>query len=814
MKILTKKIFREFRFNKFRSLVIVITVAITITLGIGLLNIKDSYDATIAAHHENLNNADLRIRLNEYIPENNLSSWLSDQDVQSAGVENLEGRIFLYTTVTYKGEDYKAYTIGVNFSLNEINTLDIISGDVPSTDSEIILEKHFKSVFLSGPTPIEVTESITVNYGPLSDNFSISGIAIDSDYFYPVDEQTNSAAFNGELCIIYVPLQRLQTFLGVEGVNEILVKTSIRSHKASQEADHALTDVLGPEKIFIQNVLYWDETPDYEFFYFDNPHDKFGLVFGAFGLIAGATAIYNSLSKLVQAQRTHIGLYGALGAKKRDVFSHYLGFGVILGLIGIGIGWLGAAGLSTVGVTIRGEWHGFTVIRVGNDPIVWIGGSLFSIIFIGIVSFLATMPVLSLTPREAMVAPYSKSQLGKEPLLEKLLQPFRIFRRLSTAVPLRTVFMNKKRSLSTVIAVATSMIILVAAGSMIFDLFYSMDQNFTYYEKHDVNVYLQKPIPEWSIKNYVQDIEGIADVEGYIGTQVFISDFDHEAVRVPLHAFHENSTLRDYHVIKGNKNLEMSDLGKNSILIGSELAKEHGIKVGETITVTFDPFNSFSLEIVGITGELFDTALLWTIEGLQKNTAFVQGIATSENVTGLVFSFDDDVTETRKAEIKSQIVNQFYPYVYSETNEMLVTIEAMMEAMMGLLIFIGLLGLIALILFTFSSMSLAMMDREMEFLALQAMGSKRRTILKVIFLENALYGAFGLIIGIPLTLALLEPSFDYLIEGMYMPVYVPPELWVIIICSIIFCVFLSTALLAWRTWRSPLPDMLHHRGIS
>ena len=130
------------------------------------------------------------------------------------------------------------------------------------------------------------------------------------------------------------------------------------------------------------------------------------------------------------------------------------------------------------------------------------------------------------------------------------------------------------------------------------------------------------------------------------------------------------------------------------------------------------------------------------------------------------------------------------------------------------MVFVGLLGLAALIIFTFSSMSLAMMDREMEFLALQAMGSKRRTILKVIFLENALYGIFGLIIGIPLCLALLQPSYDFMISDLYMPVYVPVELWVIVISSIIFCVFLSTALLAWRTWRSSLPDMLYNRLIS
>jgi putative ABC transport system permease protein len=812
LRILTKKIFREFRFNKFRSIVIVLTIAITISLGIGLLNVKDTYDATIAAHHENLNNADLRIRLNEFIPANNVSAWLTDQDIQNSGVENLEGRIFLYTIVNYKGEDYKTYMIGVNFSLNEINTLEVFPGYVPSNDSEILLERHFQAAFLTGPTPIKVGESITVKYGALSDDFTISGIATDSDYFYPVDEQTNSAAFNGELCIIYVPLQRLQTFLGVDGINEILVKTSLRSHDAGQEADRALTDVIGPEKI--QKAFYWDKTPDYEFFLFDNPHDKVGLVFGVFGLIAGATAIYNSLSKLVQSQRTHIGLYGALGAKKRHVFSHYLGFGVILGIIGIGIGCLGAAALTNLAVGVRASWHGFSVIRLGQDPIIWIGGSLFSITFIAIVSFLATMPVLSLTPREAMVAPYSKSQLGKEPLLEKFFHSFGIFRRLSTKVPLRTVFMNKKRSLSTVIAVATSMIILVAAGSLFIDLVQTMDQNFTYYEKHDVNVYLQKPIPEWAIKNYIRNIDGISEVEGYIGTQVFISGFNQEEIRVPVHAFHQNSTLRDYHIIIGDSNLGMDDLGKTSILVGSVLAKEHGIVVGDNITVTFDPLNIFSLEVVGITGELFDTALLWTIEGLQENTALVQGIATSENVTGFVFSFDEGIAESRKSEIEAQINTQYSLYAYSETDELLVTMETTMEALMGLMVFIALLGLSALVLFTFSSMSLAMMDREMEFLALQAMGSKRRTILKVIFLENALYGTFGLIIGVPLSLGLLQPSFDYLIEGMYMPAYVPLELWLIVTSSIIFCVFLSPALLAWRTWRSPLPDMLHHRGIS
>jgi hypothetical protein len=149
-----------------------------------LLNIKDSYDATIAAHHENLNNADLRVRLNEYIPEENLSSWIEHQDLKNADIENLEGRIFLYGSVTY----------GVNLSKNNINSLELTVGEQPSSSKDVLIEKHFRSAFLGGVNTELLNKNITINSGLSSENFTISGITIDSDYFYPVDEQTNYAS--------------------------------------------------------------------------------------------------------------------------------------------------------------------------------------------------------------------------------------------------------------------------------------------------------------------------------------------------------------------------------------------------------------------------------------------------------------------------------------------------------------------------------------------------------------------------------------------------------------------------------------------
>ncbi|MFX0086586.1 MAG: ABC transporter permease [Candidatus Hodarchaeota archaeon] len=813
MKILTKKIFREIRFNKFRSMVIILTVMLTITLGIGLFTLKQSLDESLAAHHKTLNNADLRIRLNNYnLTENNVLAWLENPKIHEAGISDLEGRIFHYSSIIYKNKTYKAYLIGIG-EHNTINQLKLVKGTDQLSDSQplinqlstnqVLLERHFGKMLFGGGA--ELNDELTIQINNTSAiSMEISGFVVDSDYLYPVDEQTGLAAV-GNLPIIYMPLKILKTHLQVNGINEILVKTITRSHSASQIADQALNTIIGGNQI--ETVLYWDKTPDMEFYEFDQPMEKLGLVFGIFGLLAGATAIYNSLSKLVLAQRTYIGVYGALGAKKHSVLTHYIGVGITLGIIGTVLGWIGAIIINFAIVNFYSYYYGLLTTRIGFNPVIWIGGSSFGLIIMFISSLIATLPVLHLTPREAMVAPYTKTQLGKEPLLERIASKVGLFRSLTSKLPLRTVFMNKKRSLTTTIAIATSMIIFVTSISLVSDILYSIDQNYSNYEKYDVKVLLREPTSEKEIKDWCDQIEGINIVEGYISTQVFLSDSNNDPQRVSLEAFHINSSLREYHIIKGNIK-EKNELTKDKLLVGSTLAEDLNLKVGDQLNLTINHDNTFFLEVAGITGELYDNTLLWTVEALREY------IGISENVNALAFSYTNGLVENEKAQIGLQIKEKWDPYVYAESGESLETMKSMIESSTSILFLIGFLGLGALVLFTFSSMSLAMMDREMEFLALRAMGSKKGNILKILFLENFFYGSYGIILGVPLTISLLRPAFDFIQNDIYITIFVPIELWIIVVGLIMFSVLLSTSILTWRTWHSSLPNMLRNRMIS
>src|SRR5215212_10266413 len=94
----------------------------------------------------------------------------------------------------------------------------------------------------------------------------------------------------------------------------------------------------------------------------------FGL-FGATGLVLTVVGIYSVISYTVSNHTREIGIRMALGAQSRDVLKLIVGKGLILTLIGIGVGLLGALGITRVMQTLlfgvsTTDWVTFTSVAI------------------------------------------------------------------------------------------------------------------------------------------------------------------------------------------------------------------------------------------------------------------------------------------------------------------------------------------------------------------------------------------------------------------------------------------------------------------
>ena len=116
MKIMDRKVFREIKQQKFRSLLIVSIVTVTIAMVLGM---RAGYPMVMATYEENMrhnNIADGRFTLTAPIPDSNITQIRNDAEFMSSNnIADIEGRLIIYSEMQYAEETFPCIVIGVNF---------------------------------------------------------------------------------------------------------------------------------------------------------------------------------------------------------------------------------------------------------------------------------------------------------------------------------------------------------------------------------------------------------------------------------------------------------------------------------------------------------------------------------------------------------------------------------------------------------------------------------------------------------------------------------------------------------------------------
>lgn len=824
MKIMDKKVFREIKNQKFRSILIVSIVAVTIAM---ILGMRAGYPMIMATYGENLienNVADGRFSFRTPISEANVTAFQNDtQFMHDNHIADIEGRLYIYSELEYSGEIFPCVIIGVEFpnDINQVYLKELDPSIASPTDllngtRNCIIESRFAGSLLG--QDVSLNENVSITLGSDNLDFTIKAVGEDTDFIYVVDP-VSQMTLMGQMAVVWVDLSLLQDelFMGAPYVNQILytLEPVYRLNKtminyASEAFNHKFaTNNIGLSSF---DFTIFDETVDRTFFDADaGSIDKVGTIFGIIGLIMCCVAIYNTISRLVQAQRKNIGLFMSMGSNPAKIIFHYIKNTMILSIfgliIGVPLGHLFAIGMTQLLVR-------FFPFQAFLYPIIWgeyIWGSVITFGVCVIFSGLSAYPITKITPREAMSAFFNQIKATKALVSEKIFSWIPGFRSIHMLVPIREIFFRKRKSIITILAITTSMIMMITSIAMAANMYGALTKNFEEYNTADYRVQFESPIPMNQLNQFFADLpaDTVTQHEAMVTLYSTLSiDGDLKGGFI-IECYQANSTLRNWNVVERDFDSN-ADINSSQIILGIAIADRYDILLGDQIQIGL--LDNQTVQVVGLVGELVDYTGFWTLDAFYSNNVSIKFGIPAGYANGILFNAGPNTNIT---ELRETIESQFPVSQWIDANQSYRSTLTLMQSMLSILILFILVGMFIGILFSFNTMYMGFISREQDFLAFKAMGTNPKYFSKMIFWENTLLSLFSLILTIPIGYFSYWQSMDYMIGNrFYMPLSIPWYTWPAVFLLNAVSIWLATRRLTKKIKKMNLADELRARMVA
>lgn len=724
-----KKIFRDLLSNKFRTLLVIIAIAIGV-FAFGSVFITQEMILKNLQHEFKLTNpSSITLYLDEFEPS--LVSWVSQQE----GVGQAAAKTTLNTQLINDG--------GIKTSLNiyaysdyeklKLNLLQPISGSWPPKKKEIILERNS---FNSG----NFTRGDDLNL-ELSDGQDVSlklaGVVYDNSAI-PFTFTNQMTGFISWETLGYIGLPKK--------FNTIDIKTdeSITDLEDGERLTFDLTEKLKNKGVNVRGSMVF---PPNEHWAEDNSKAFTAILstIGIFSLLLSGFLVINTVSAILTQQKKQIGVMRAIGGRQVQITSLYvatvLAYGTLALLFALPIGMgLAYIFLRLIGSFLNMDFDIFYLpVQVGLMQLA-------AAVAIPVVA--AIYPILqsAKSPVNVSLSDYRPARkLGKFELflirLRGLPRP--------VLISFRNVFRKKGRLVLTLGTLVVAGAVFISVINVRSGMYLELERILQMFD-FEVSLNLSESYNVESVEKRIKEIEQVKAVEARngIGARRIKEDNSKGAAfgisgLPPQTIFSHPVILSGRWLIDGDKD--------NIVLSSSYIRDNPDLSVGDTIKVSYGDNEEKVLAIVGIIAMSGDQKIGFmefsrvAVMNKKKRQASSYLLKTSPKdsitqnevakaVTDRLEASGIDVagTETRNS-IFASAANQFNFLIF-----FLLTMAVMIAAVGGL----GLAG----------TMSLNVMERTREIGIMRSLGAGDSVIREVVLIEGVFVGIVSFLLALPLSI--------------------------------------------------------------
>ena len=494
-------------------------------------------------------------------------------------------------------------------------------------------------------------------------------------------------------------------------------------------------------------------------------------VFPVFFFLVAMLVSLTTMTRMVEEQRTQIGILKSLGYTDTQVMLYYLIYGGFASAVGC----------------IVGMWPGFKIIptlissayalmyRIPETPTpfhlsIAIVISVAIISAIVVTSYYACRNVLKNKPASLLVPPAPRA--GKRIFLEHVSL---LWKRLSFTqkVTARNLFRYKKRFVMTVIGVAGCTALLVTGFGIKDSISDIVDKQFGEVFLHNFIVAYDESNAFYTDEEALSFLTNEEYVQSFLPVctrRITISNGTQEnevilLLPADLDAFPNSVNLHN------RKTGEVIDLDENGAVLTEKVAEQMGISVGDSITVENADGETALVTVTGISENYVDSYLY------VGNSVFGQIYTNTPEYFTLYIKTNPNATYTDEDYSAIFLESEHAVYVMAVDSLKISFTNALSSidsVVYVIIIFSGLLALI--VLYNLTNINIG--EREKELATLKVLGFYNKEVSSYIFKEVYLLSFIGALVGLVLGTMLhrfviftVEISMAMFGRTIYLPSY-------------------------------------------
>ena len=327
----------------------------------------------------------------------------------------------------------------------------------------------------------------------------------------------------------------------------------------------------------------------------------------------------------------------------------------------------------------------------------------------------------------------------------------------------KQMFERKKQSILSIVGVFIGITVLIVSLGVSNGLDKNMINSILSLTSH-ITVYSPESISDYEkISKEIETIKGVKGVVPTIETQGIVKyegGIEPYVAGVKVVGYDLEKAVKtmnlDKYIIDGKIDLE----DKKAVLIGNELAKATGAKVGDKIKLITSEETDLEMNVAGIFQSGFYE---YDINMVLIPLTTAQYITYSDNTVGRLSVRLDNPYDAQKLvlDVARKLPETFYIGTWGEQNKALLSALTLEKTIM--LVVFSLIAIVAgfLIWITLNTL---VREKTKDIGIMRAMGFSKKNIMLIFLIQGIILGIIGIILGIIVSLILLYYIKNYAVD--------------------------------------------------